>query len=282
MFSKALRISFFKAHKGRHIQLALLVSLSLLFLGCEASKVQRVVQTDMSSRDGSRGSNFPTLPDGPSGGDLCQSEICSDCGRVAHSGQSFEAVLSSYVDPQTRAYILDLVRLRITQPVANWSTSDSEYMQIFRFEEDESGRRFNNQAVEISFQKKYGDRRYLPTTLTQISKAGLMELISRHSLGDDGVSLTNFFEHFIMTLRDIDLIYEGFTFAFYDAESADPSEAVARADTLIPSFIANPNKYAAFRQNTSLPRLHPLYHLRNSTMNDDQYFYKANEFCLMF
>ncbi len=274
----------FRDHRRQSLTLAFVAALSLLFMGCEASKVQRAGVTSLGSTEPVvRGTEPPPPLSGqdPLPG-YFESAPKTDCSAVAHPGQGFEAFMTAYIDPQTRRYIYDRTRLRISKPHPQWSLSDSHYMQIFRFEEDLSGRSYNSQAVEIRFQPRFGNREYLETTLTRISGPDLMTLIQEHNLGDQGVTLVNFFDHFFMTLEDLDLKYEGLTFAFYDANAQNPSQAQATADALIPLFIVNPNTYRAFREGTTLPELHPLWSLRNSAFTDEDYFTRANEFCRQF
>ena len=244
--------------KALKVTLILLMGLSLM--ACGASKV--------AVKNGSQSSNNSGA------------KLYADCGGFQKSSVGTQGAVATFLNGNS--YVPDLIRLKITQLNAN-VTGGSEYIQIFRWQENNGSRTFNNTPVAIVVQLK-STGAYLNNSAPweRISKANIDAMISANNLSAQGITAANFISYVSFVLADMDVQYQAMSLAFYNSSTAGTA-AYDSVDVLLPSFDANPNTYAATRTaNSPLLALHPNWAARSYGLSNQQYKDATDVYCAQF
>ncbi len=205
--------------------------------------------------------------------------VLADCNSFSRGDLGLTGALTSFYNPQTNSYIIDFIRLALTQVPDNIKSDSNHYLQFFRWSiQGANTRTVNPTAAPIYFQfKRTGAYLNSGSPETRISKNVIDSLISRNNLLQYNINPNNFFDNVIIVLDGMDLVYNGISFALYN--SASGTSATASFDVLIPAFLANPNAYAVQHSSATLHQLHPNWSVRTSGLSDGGYRDRANGLC---
>ncbi len=207
-------------------------------------------------------------------------KLYADCGGFQKTSVATQGAVGTFLNGSS--YVPDLIRLKLTQLNAN-VTGGSEYIQIFRWQESNGTRAFNNTPVSIVVQLK-STGAYLNNTAPweRISKANIEAIISSSSLSAQGITPANFISNVNFILAGMDVQYQAMSLAFYNS-STTGTAAYDSVDVLLPSFDANPNTYAATRSaNSPLLALHPNWAARSYGLSNQQYKDATDVYCAQF
>lgn len=255
-------------------QLALMVSLiaALFSTACGPSK------SALPTSSTTQGSRLPSTP--PTNGNAA----VADCNGATNASLEMEFQLSSYYIPGTGQASMDLIRMNFSQIPGKIITSDTHYIQLYRWYEDTPGQRVLNPApVKFYFQSRTtGKLINSDDPQDKISKAIIQNMIvmEKDRGGAAGVSLNNFFQAYVILLTAMDIQFDAMTTALYNTDKG--TAAIGWQDALIPGFHSNPNTYAASHAAPSLQQLHPNWASRQSNLSEQDYFNNTEKFCQKF
>lgn len=249
-----------------------LIAFAISLTACGASKSGSpgVSSNDYASRNhpGNNGSG-EGVSDGP----------LAECNFIPQNSADIEGRLTTFYHPTSGEFYPEYIRMQLTRVPVEITSTSSHYIQIFRWHADDSGQRqFNSTPVGFYFYRK-STKQYMNTEpINVISKATLQNIITDNGLGSQGVTMTNFFDKFVIVMEGMDLTYDAVLFALYDQNQG--SSAYASVDALLPAFSANPNTYAANHTAGILQQLHPFWSSRNTNYSDEQYRAASMEYCI--
>lgn len=249
----------------KKMSLVILVLAAWWSTGCGASKTL----VGSGGRDYSSRSN----PDTNNGSD----GLLAECNEFSLSSHGLKAQLSTHYN-SNGTLILDYINMHLdTVPSAILNTS-THYIQIFSWA-GETPSALN--SVPMYFlQRGTGKVINDGEPVYALSRNIVQSMISKYSLGKDGITLSNFFDQHHIILTNMNITYDALTMVFYDDSTG--STAYASVDALLPAFSADPVKYARTHSSIRLQELHPFYSRRNSGMSEYDYYQMAEEYCQSF
>ena len=257
-----------EAFKKTVINILVLTFVAASLVSCGASK-QGAGSSDLSSR---LPIDTNIDPDGP----------IADCSGAKDTSIDLEFQVSSYYMPGTNQVAIDILKMHFSDIPDEIITTDSHYIQLYRWYEDTPGQRVSNPTpVQFYFQRKdTGAIINNEDPQNKLSKAIIQNMIVESGAGSEGITVTNFFDAHILILTGMDLQFDAMSVAIYDHNQG--SSAQAWLDVLLPAFYANPNDYITTHSATSLQVLHPNYNYRNGGYTDNDYLTFTDKYCEMF
>lgn len=251
------------------LQVLVLAVLAMGLVSCGASKTNVAGNSDWSSR---LPTDTPSTPEGP----------IADCSGASNTSLGLTFEVSSYYMPTTQQPALDILRLHFSDYPDAITSTETTYIQMYRWSEDTPGQRITNPTpVQFYFQSKSsGHFVNQGEPADRISRAVIQNMIVKLGGSKSGITPTNFFDHHILILIGMDLQFDAMSVAVYD--QAKGSSAIGWQDVLLPAFLANPNDYNASHSALSLQQLHPNYDYRNGGYSSDDYLAFTDRFCQEF
>jgi hypothetical protein len=243
---------------------------AIMLSACGATKtaVNGIQSTDYSSRNHPGQSNPGSSVDpGP----------LLECVSIPTNTSNIEGRLTTYYDNGT--FAPTWIRLKFDRlPMQVTSTSNTHYLQIFRWAANASGTKsYNTKPVTMHFLNRT-TRTYLKSEepVTVISKAQIQNLIAYNNLSSTNAD--NFFDKYLLILEGMDLVYDAVTFAIYDSNQG--TKAIANHDVLLPAFSAEPNAYAANHPQAILQQLHPYWSQRSDGLSANHFLSLSVSNCI--
>lgn len=205
--------------------------------------------------------------------------LMAECNRIEINAPSVRGQISTYYSGGQ--LVTTYLNVNLTTIPSQVLTTDTYYLQLYRWSERTSGQPSVNQVpVTMYFVMKTSGSVSNPSGSNKISKSVLQSIISSGSLGNYGVSLSNFFERHYVVLTGMDLSYDAVKVALYN--SASGTAAISTGDVLLPAFYSNPNVYIAANPVPSLYQLHPNYSYRSANASENDYFAMTEQICAGF
>lgn len=248
--------------------------MGLTLIGCSSGKTA-ATSSNLSSR------SMPTTDDSSS--DNSSQGPLADCNQVDGLEFGLKGATSTYYDPTSNSYILDLIRFKLNEVPNEIATTDTHYMQIFAwYPTDNYGNRAYSSAVRMYFMLHgTGEIINQNKPVTTLSRNSIQQMIVDYNLSKKGITdVETFFDAVVIHLQGMDMTYDAMTIALYDANQGQ--DAYGRIDSLLPAFSANPNTYMASHPTVSLQELHPNFARRFSGMSDQAYLNITDNFCKEF
>ena len=251
------------------INILVLILMGANLVSCGASKQGASNSTDLGSR---LPIDTGIEPDGP----------VADCSGAKDTELNLDFQVSSYYMPGTNQVALDIIKMHFSDYPDEIITTDSHYIQLYRWYEDTPGQRISNPTpVQFYFQRKdTGNIINSDDPQSKLSKAVIQNMIVASGGGNEGITVNNFFDAHILILTGMDLQYDAMSVAIYDHNQG--TNAQGWVDVLLPAFYANPSDYIATHSATSLQMIHPNYAYRSGGYTDNDYLNFTNQFCQMF
>ncbi|MCB9026064.1 MAG: hypothetical protein H6625_07095 [Bdellovibrionaceae bacterium] len=251
---------------GKTKNIFILLIFAILMSACGASKKSTHSSGELASR------GTPNT-DGSDIDPLSAVEYYALCNSF--SGFSLNGSVTTYLNPVTNVYEWDYIRMELKDVPSQIESTKSFYIQFFRWQEDTPGSPYyNSTPVSIYFQFK--DGRWLnDKPINSLSSNTIENIISANNLANTTVS--NFFDNVVLILSGMSLEYDALMINTYDEASG--TTALTTTNVLLPAFAADPNIYAETHSATSLQQLHPNFNIKDSGMNQWQYFQETQNLC---
>lgn len=214
-------------------------------------------------------------------GSLNSSHLLADCNTIPANSYNLAGVVSSYYDQATKTIRQDLGRILFTSVPAEITSTDTTYLQIFRWRINESTGQpvyLNTPANLVFVVRTNGQVLNAYSTEQAISRNVISKIISNYNLSAQGVTLDNFFNRIMIVASGLAATDDAYSIAFYDSTSG--SSAKGTVDVLMPSFYANPKTYAETHPWTKLSSLHPFNSYPG--LSDTNYYGMATQYCQRF
>ncbi|OFZ19967.1 MAG: hypothetical protein A2Z20_10485 [Bdellovibrionales bacterium RBG_16_40_8] len=204
--------------------------------------------------------------------------LVGECTRVQMPSNNISGQIGTYYDPATRRLRTDYLNLNLTSVPVELFTSDTLFIQFFRWSEKTVGSKITNQVpVRLFFVDKLTGVS-TPSSLTdRLSKGTITQAKNVYGNSWSNVSLSQFFERSMVVLTGMDLQYQAITFAIYD--TATGTTAIAQSDVLLPPFYSNPNVYRSTHPAPGLYSIHPNYSHINSNASESDYYQMIEAIC---
>ncbi len=216
-----------------------------------------------------------------SSGSLTSSHLLADCNTIPANSFNLSGVVSSYYDQASKSYLMDLGRILFTTVPIELSTTDTTYLQIFRWRINESTGQplYQSAAASLIFVVRSSGQVLNAYSGEQaLSRNVISKIISQYNLGNQGINIDNFFSRVMIVASGLSSSDDAYSIALYDTNTG--SSAKATIDVLMPSFYANPKTYADTHPWKKLTDLHPFNAFPG--LRDTDYYGMANAYCQKF
>lgn len=202
----------------------------------------------------------------------------AECNEIVSTDLNIEGRVTTFYDPQSGRYIENYSRLSFSQLPDEVLTSDFHYVQIFTWSWTKSeGKTFADRPASILLMER-NTGRVLSDELTVLSRNTLRTVISDNGLGFDGITVENFFDHFIIILKGMEIQYRGLWVGVFDSTASD--KALGGVDSLLPPFDAHPQVYEQRVGIAQLAALHPFIEFKSAGWTSQQFARYALNMCM--
>ena len=202
----------------------------------------------------------------------------AECNQITANDLGLEGRITTFYEPQTQRFIENYKRLTLSAIPDEVFATDFHYLQIFPWRWTESeGRKFADKPASFLLQER-NTGRILTDRLTVISRNSIRSVISDNGLGFDGITLENFFDHYILIFTGMEFHFRGFWIGFFDSTASD--RAIDGVHTLLPPFEAHPIHYEDRVAIPGLVALHPFLEFKNAGWTSEQFGRYAMNMCM--
>jgi hypothetical protein len=168
----------------------------------------------------------------------------------------------------------DMLRLRLTDIVADFDTSPSIYIKLYRWKADHTTGvvEIDPKALSFRVEKTSGDTSVaISQPMDSINNVTAAQL--RSASGITGSTSADFFSNTALVPSGADYSWDAIKVVVYNG-----STVVGSADMLAPIFSANPNTYASNHPGV-LRELHPYWSSRAQQLSDTDWAARSKTFC---
>jgi hypothetical protein len=168
----------------------------------------------------------------------------------------------------------DMLRLRLTDIVADFDTSPSIYVKLYRWKADHTTGvvEIDPKALSFRVEKTSGDTSVaISQPMDSINNVTAAQL--RSANGITGSTSADFFNNTVLVPSGADYAWDAIKVVVYNG-----STVVGSADMLAPIFSASPNTYASNHPGV-LRELHPFWSSRAQQLGDVEWATRSKTFC---
>jgi hypothetical protein len=236
----------------------LFLALATLLTGCGASMKSRSTHNYLPSGD----DLASTLP---------QSSADVECNLFDSTTSRLQGKVTTYY--WNGEFVGDRVRLRLTALDESFAKDSKVYVRFFRWKVIDGGQA-QLDAKPLQFVIERGSSNSYPISgpMTSISLLEVDMFKDKAGLATSA-SVQEFFDNVVLQVSGVDYDWQAMKAVIYRGETV-----LGQADFLIPSYTANPNKYAQTHPQV-LNSIHPFWNQRSMNLSDKEWVKRANSYC---
>jgi hypothetical protein len=250
----------FTSHLNQKIRSAgLFIVLMTTLTGCGASMKSR---STLNNQIPSGSDLSSTVPQGPA--DV-------ECNHFDAADARLQGKVTTYY--WNGQFMSDRVRLRLTGLDASFASDSQVYVRFFRWKTDEGGTPYlDTKPLQFIIEKGSSSSFPISGPMTSVSLIEVDQFRSAAGLAASA-SVQEFFDNVVLQVSGVDYNWQAMKAVIYRG-----STAMAQADFLIPSYTANPSKYAQTHPAV-LNAIHPFWSQRSQNLSDSEWVKRASGFC---